>query len=382
MAALNIAFSYFALISLGFIDNSRGALYPSMLDFFALSKDQGALIFSLASLSSFVATLFSKFWLRSLGATKATKWALWLDILFCVGAFFCGADQYFIFLLLSIIFGFSLGVKSIGVNLIVNQNYHGDKKRRVFAGLHSMYGLASLAAPLFVNLLFQQGASWQRIMLLMAFFPLLTLFGFRKLKGTVSLNKNTPKNNSFSGDRKILIAVCIALSCYVSCEIILSSRLVLYLQEIEGFSPQAATTYLMLYFAGLLVGRLLFTAISFKISNLNLLRFSIIGTMALIYLGISGSPICFCLSGLTMSAFFPCFMDFISEISLPEDTEYMISRAMQTVGAALVSFHYIFGLIATSFSLVSAFSLPLVLGGIVLVILLGDRNLVKAVHFV
>ena len=71
-----IAFAYFTLFTLGFIDNARGPIYPQFLDYFGVSNALGSWVFTLSSLCSFLTALLAKFWLPRIGIITASKIAL------------------------------------------------------------------------------------------------------------------------------------------------------------------------------------------------------------------------------------------------------------------------------------------------------------------
>lgn len=372
-----IAFSYLGLICLGFIDNSRGPVYPQILQYFQITKAEGSLIFSVASLASFLIAVPAKRWVKSIGIIKATKIALFLDVLACIGYSFCPPTRegYNLLILFSVIFGLGVGLKSISLNLIVNVAYLGPHKRKVFSGLHSMYGISSLLAPQIVNLLYQYGYSWSLIFRFVAIVPLLILIAFFKL-GPKQV-KIPEKHEGGDLPISLIAAMGVLLSFYVASEIIVSSRLVLFLQEVHGQSESESSVYLSLFFVGLLAGRLFFSFKEVNISSLSLLKISALTTIGLVLLGTQFDPVFLSLSGLSMSFFFPCAMSFISE-HFSQVADLLVARSMQIVGFSLVSFHYIFGLISTYAKVELAMLLPVILLSISSGIMFFDRRLVQA----
>jgi fucose permease len=355
---MNIAlifFSYLSLFCLGFIDNSRGAIYPSILSHFSIGNGMGSLIFSIASLASFTATIFARKWLFSIGLIKATHIGLLSYFLGCFVMWLSSSTVYSfgLFLLGSFIFGLGLGIHGISLNLIIGTTIAEKFKRRVFSGLHAMYGMASLIAPFFVQLSQSYKIIWSEYVLLLSLFPILISSLFFKLKNI----DYRPKNNTkfIKIDKRILSLITV-FSLYITGEMLISSRLVVYLVEVHEFKLDEASGYLSGFFILLLVGRLSFSLIHIKISNLFLMKISLIISSASIIMGIFIHPGIFIFSGLGMSFFFPTALDFISNL-YKEDVDSVLSYIMIGVGACLVINHLVFGQLVNFIGMKLAISL-------------------------
>jgi len=333
-----------SLFCLGFIDNSRGPVYPEILEYFNLTKSTGSLIFSLSSFMAFIGALTSKKWLGLLGAIRASKIALIFQIIACLimGSVPSSELGYKLFLLGSMIFGLGVGIQSVSLNLIINDSTTDILRRRVYAGLHSMYGIASLIAPFFIGYNLSINFSWQDFFFYMAIIPGFVLVSFSLLK---------PNNLKDSSLGKITLSkvqlsyLCIIFAAYITGEVLVSSRLVIYLTEAKSLNGESAAQMLSLFFLFLLTGRLIFAAKSFKISSRKLLYISLISSITTMVGGILIYTPLWALSGLGMSYFFPCAMDWLSE-SLGAEMDQTFARVMTAAGAALVSIHVIFGTIS------------------------------------
>ena len=115
MKFIYISFAYLSLFCLGFIDNSRGPVYPEILEYFNLTKSSGSLIFSLSSFMAFIGALTSKVWLGLLGAIRASKIALVLQVIACLimGSVAGTEYGYKLFLLGTMLFGLGVGIQSV-----------------------------------------------------------------------------------------------------------------------------------------------------------------------------------------------------------------------------------------------------------------------------
>ena len=284
-----VLFAYFTLFVFGLIDNSRGSTYPEILQFFNLSKSSGSLVFSLSSGCAFLLTLSSNLVFRKFGINSSVKFSILLMLFstFFYGYFGSIENSYYSFLLGSVMLGCAVGILSVGINIILARNSTENNKQRLFSGLHSMYGLASFGSPLLLSFAIDHGLSWQNFYYLLGGFPLLLfLFSIGIKKDTLLVEKQKTEKL----DKSITIPMGILFSFYVCSEIILSTRLVIYLTEYQGFTQGQSTQALSCFFLLLLVGRLSFAFIKTKINPVLLLKVSSISTIFIIILGINLNP--------------------------------------------------------------------------------------------
>ena len=250
-----------------------------------------------------------------------------------------------------------MGIHSVTLNLIISQNTPLGSRRRVFAGLHAMYGIASFLCPLLISKVVGFYLSWQEYFLLLSIILLIIFFLSFSMKEKKSFNlRNAAESIKL---RKPLWPMAILFSCYVSAEVLLSSRLVYYLTESKGFSSADASFQLSLFFIYLLIGRVSFALIPVKINTLTLLKISAPSSFILCLLGILYSPQFLAICGLSMSYFFPCAMDYIGEYFSAKELEIAFAKVMVCVGGVLVVLHLSFGQLTSWLSLdVSIWLLP------------------------
>ncbi len=335
-------FSYASLFILGFIDNARGPLYPQILDYFQVSKIHGSLIFSLASGMSFIATLSSRWWLNKFGAINSNRIAIASHFLGCVLMGTATANSFWLFLLGSIVFGIGIGIESITLNLIIVKTSSPTNRRRILAGLHSMYGIASFIIPTIIGLLFKLNLSFQTIFLLMGALPVVLLLSTTSIH-PLEIRKITRGMHSIPLIE--IITVSLSFGLYVASEILISSRLVLYLEKVYLMNSTNSSLLLSLFFGLLLFGRLTFTFVHFNIHSNTLLKISTAGSLFFSLIGILFYPPALAICGLTMSFYFPCAMDFLGE-HYHEAVEAVLEKVFIFVGAGLLIMHWVFGNIA------------------------------------
>ena len=357
---MNVSFillAYFALFTLGLIDNSRGPVYPEVLNQFQILKSQGSIIFSLSSLVAFIMAIISKFWLRKWGAVTSTKISILLHFIATILMGLAGrtSEGFPLFVIASLIFGVGVGVQSISLNMIIANAVSVDKRQKYFAGLHSMYGFASFIAPALLSSVYHFDFSWQNYFMFLSIIPLVLFFASIQIK---TGDKKITSESSSQVDKKLAAKLGILFSFYVSTEVMISSRLVVYLNEVWKYELDKASSMLSIFFLLLLSGRILFIFVPNKIDSKLLLKSSAFISIIFLLIGMNYNPLFLALAGGSMSFFFPCAMSWIS-IRYHEQAESLISIVMTFVGGMIVSMHGIFGVISDTYGLSAAFSMGL-----------------------
>lgn len=360
---MNIAYillAYSSLFLLGIIDNSRGPIYPELLNSFEITKAQGSLIFSLASLSGFFISLISRSWLIRWGVLRSTQYAFVFDAIACalMGTVAANMFGYYQFLCAALILGLAMGIKGIALNILIIQSTSAEIRRRVFAGMHSMYGIASLLAPIFLGILFKWGIGWKNYFIFLAILGVVVFFFSFFVK---PIQYIFPEKLPANLAPKKILSYCFIFALYVASEILISSRLVVYLNEIGGWDKATASYLLSGFFLCLLAGRVLFSVRTFKHSSHQLLSLSLIISIFISLIGILIYPPLLVLNGLSMSIFFPAGMDWIAT-SEGKNADYIMAKVMMSVSLGLVIMHFGFGILADFLGLsLSIWIIPLML---------------------
>ena len=350
-----IIIAYLGMFSFGLYDNSRGPIYPSILKDFNILPSVGSWIFVFSSLAGLCTTLVGNIWLKRLGTYKSMQVSFVMQIM---AALFMGLScqfgYHFYFLLLSsFAFGISSGILSICANIMISHSVDVSTRRRTFSGLHSMYGLASLLAPVLLNICYSLNIEWNQYFYLMIFIPGLTLILSFFLKTptyihSTGINYVVPKANF-----KIIIFPCFLFGIYVASEIIVSSQLVYLLEISHHFTKAVSNYYLSLFFLTLLLGRLTFTVIKLPLRSLHWLLISLISSLILFMLGLMVHPIFLPLLGLTQSFFYPCAMDWLYE-KHQSVADSIVPYIMTSISLSLIIMHFMVGQLAVYFGISKA----------------------------
>jgi fucose permease len=172
--------------------------------------------------------------------------------------------------------GFGAGAIDGGVNGLVLDLFPKTRGRALNT-LHLFYGIGALSSPLVVGRLVEAGVPWQALVLATAVVtvPIAMLWAVIRLphgryEAVTVEGVQRPGRLAL---RWPLIALEIAIACYVASEVGVSSWLIRFLEE----APLAlATTSLSLYWAGLAVGRLVSARFSDRFDHLRLATLSVL----------------------------------------------------------------------------------------------------------
>lgn len=363
-----IILAYAGLVSLSFLDNGRGVTYPLILKDFNIDGNLGALIFSLASLSGLLVNFTFKYWLPLFGLVKGMRASLLLLFFGAIG-FYLSHRQLSNALLFSSAFVSGIGFGGIGVtmNIMVSEGAPAHLRRRFLSGLHGMYGLASFCAPLLFNFLVGKKFIWSEYFLIVSIFSIIVIVISYFVKDThKESTKGSPVERSEPKVTTLIVGLMVGL--YVSSEILISSRLTLYLTD-SGMDLVSANKILSLFFVALLAGRFSFASLNLKIKSAHLLMISLVSTFIFFSIGISLTPYALALCGFSMSYFFPVSIELINE-KFHKTSHQMISNTLAIIGINLMLMHNLFGFLSTAYGTKDAFLFFYVLNGASLIFLL------------
>ena len=336
-----IYLAYICLASLSFVDNGRGAAYPEILKDFSLGADQGAWIFALSAFAGLLANFTSKYWLSWLGPKKSTQISLVFLGISGIGVSHAGESKNFILMLIFCgLLGIGVAVATITMNILIVDATPASSRRRFFSGLHAVYGLSSLVAPMALAYLIAKGQTW------MFYFYCAGCFSFVAFISSFFIGRKTSISQirKIEGNipRKIKILFGLLFSFYLFSEIIASSMLTLYLQASHNFPAAKSKSYLGIFFFLLMTGRLLMAARHVNTKNEKLLKASLLLTIIFSLFGLFYSPIFLLITGLSMSYFLPVAFDFLAQ-TFGKKADYMTTSVMAFMEVFVCVMHFLFG---------------------------------------
>lgn len=307
-----ILLAYGSLFCFGLIDNIRGPYLPEVIQDLSLSGTSSSMYFALSSLAAFTGSLISP-WLLHRGS--AATLLLWSNLLFGVAfAALSQAPNLPLLLTCAIGLGLGFGTLNLAQNVLVHEAAPARLRRRLFSGLHSMYGASAMCAPLTASLCRWLELTWRSSFLLISLLPVVVALCALPFRGGSALSHEEKQSARLNrSDWRAALGVAFIASCYLLGEISVSTRMVLWLRSERGFLPDAANLYLAAFCVLLLGGRVAFTLYHFSLSNENVLRISAILSALFYGLGLAVAPEFVVLSGLTMAPFYPVIMDYVTE---------------------------------------------------------------------
>jgi FHS family glucose/mannose:H+ symporter-like MFS transporter len=341
-----IFLAYGALLSLGFLDNLRGAVFESLTLDLGLSDARAALFFAVPSTVAFLASYFSQSWIERYGPILTIR----IGLLIMTGAYFLfSLPQTFNFLLLeTVLFGFGFGLVSVAQNIAISAAAHPDFRRQLLSGLHAMYGLASLLSPLLAQVLFFYEYTWREIFAVAVTVPIVIFASSCLLQfhPWTQLEKINSTEMNFPPRRGHGLFFSISMSLYLIAEISVSSRLVVFVRRELGLSESEAPLYLAAFFLCLFVSRLFFAVVRLKaLRTVWLLQSSLLSSATMIGLGLTVSSWFLALAGLTLAPFFPAALDYVAS-TFGAESHRVMAYCVAFASLTTVLMHYGVGVLS------------------------------------
>jgi Major Facilitator Superfamily. len=340
-----IFLSYASLFVFGLSDNVRGPLFPEIMSHFQVSDSRGALIYALSNISGFIASHGCRYLLRRYDRLSVLRGG---SLGLMVSMLGMGTAPYFwVFLVFSFCFGLSLGVLGLIPNILVPLGSSPTYRQRLLSGLHTMYGLASLLSPLLAALMEHLTGSWRWTFIAGASGPLLlllyTFHSSHKSLHTKAVTLSKEEHHAQKAKNfKPQLYLALMLSFAVAAEIMVSSRLALYMRRTWEYDMESSSLYVTYFFVSMMLGRGLFAAVHFKKSPKFLISASLVVTGVTILLGLYWHPIFLALTGFSIAPCYPLAISWISE-EFPEDLDAVVSYMMATDSIMLILMHVFIG---------------------------------------
>lgn len=372
----SVFFAYSTLFVFGLCDNLRGPLYPEVLQDLSLSDTQGSWFWAIASTLALVASSLSGQLSRLARPEILLNWGL---VIMAAGQFVIGiSGQYYGLLVGAAIYGISVGLTGVFQNVLILRAAPLEQTSRLQAGLHSNYAGASLLAPLVLNLLAPVLPGWRNGYHFGAGICLLLLAGLVFLKteknaevAELAVAQKVDAHKDWTG----IYLVGLALGMYVAVEIMVASRLSLFLRRELLFDYQQSNYATTLFFVGLFAGRLAFVFWKPRGSVRSWLVLSLLLTFLLMLAGLLVEPRLLVLTGITMSVFFPLLITYIGE-RFPAHLTSATAVAFALDSFAVIAMHGFVGTLTESFGIrVALWCGPAMLAVGVLLLFLDFRKL-------
>lgn len=343
--------AYFSLFVLALADNIRGPLFPELISYFQVSNTVGSSFFGIASFSGFIGSYFAQNFMRKFGVFNSLKIALGL---LAIGLLLIASSRDFFYMQVSaFIFGYNFGFMGVLQNYLVNRFAPKEELSRYQAGLHSMFGLASFLAPFMVGLTVTSSSvpneSWRIPFFICAAAAVVVFLGLFLQPAEDSFPEQSHTHQKISSKTEMIFFASL-LSTYVLVEILVSSRMALYMRSEFQSSVDEASFMTSMFFLLLLAGRVVFIFWQPKISLLRQMILSSAATFVVLCLGQIYSPWFFVLSGITMAPFYPLSAALCGQL-FSKQLEQATSIMLATSSAFIVSMHLSTGYLTDLFGI-------------------------------
>lgn len=346
--------AYFSLFVLALADNIRGPLFPELLSYFQVSNTLGSSFFGIASFSGFVGSYFAQDFMKKFGVFHSLKIAA---ALMGLGLFLIAMSREFIYMqIAAFIFGYNFGFMGVLQNFLVNRFAPKEQLSRYQAGLHSMFGLASFLAPFMVGLTVSASGvpndSWRVPFLICAGAAVFLFLGLFFQPTIEDIPEQKHLQEKMSSKVEMIFYACL-LSSYVLVEILVSSRMALYMRSEFQASIDKSSLMTSLFFLLLLLGRVVFIFWQPRVSLLNQMILSSVATFLILVAGQLIDPWFFVLSGITMAPFYPLSAALCGHL-FSKQLEQATSIMLATSSAFIVSMHLTTGFLTDLFGIKGA----------------------------
>ena len=348
-----VAFAYACLFAFGFLDNARGPAFPFILEDLDLTDTQGSWLFSATSITSF----FASYSCRWILPVTGSLWALRIGLAtMAVGVVGLGlADSLFTLVLAACLMGVGQGTNVVAQHTIIQESSPSHQWRRLFSGLHSTYGFASLLVPLMFGQLIGWDWAWSGIFVLFGLVPAAVL-GWSFALPARKVPPVPPVRHQVAGDAVgwQYVWVSVFLAGYLVGELSITTRIVLLLQRDFGFAAETASHYLTGFFFCLFLSRLiLFFKPITVLSSRRILQTCLLAGMSFYVLGLLHNPLWLVASGFVMGPCFPVTIEMLAQL-FGIRSGHALSLAMSYGTLSVVIMHYGLGVLSDWVGLHSA----------------------------
>lgn len=357
-----LIFAFASLFTLGLADNIRGTLFPEILNQFQVSNTLGSWLFATSSAGAFVAGIVSPAYLRRHNISSLLSTGV---LLMAVGLAVIGFSGNFTWMLAgSLLLGLAIGFMAVAQNLLVAEGVESRLRSRALSGLHGFYGLSSFLAPMLAAMTTKAFGHWSAAFYVVAVVSLIALGIQLFIRPNPEFIVHKPVETDDAAAKKriskrALSMICVFFAFYVVAEILISTRLALYMRTYFSMDLTQSAEYVTLFFMFLLIGRVSFAFIHLPFSLKAQLNGFLIGSLVCLAVGLKFHPFFLALSGLTMAPYYPLCVSYISEIS-KDLSRTFLSYAMSFQSFSIVAMHLGVGYMTDMFGLAFAFGVGIV----------------------
>jgi len=309
--AVLLAIIYVSFVSLGLPDGLLGSAWPVMSGDFGVPVAIAGIVSMFVAGGTIVSSLCSSSVIRRYGTGMVTAVSTLLTALAMMGIAL--SDSFVLLCLFALPLGLGAGSVDTALNNFVALHY----KAHHMNWLHCFWGLGASAGPLIMSLYLAGKGGWKlgywtvggiQALLVAGLFAALPLW--RKAESGCNGESGAEKTPIFTAIKTR--GVKSAMLCFFAyCALESATGLwgSSYLVGVRGLSPDVAAQWVSLFYIGITAGRFIAGFISFKLSNILMIRLGAAlllgGLLAVLILGNDTVQIGFAMIGLGCAPIFP-----------------------------------------------------------------------------
>lgn len=293
-----------------FFDNSRGPLIPIFSHSLSLAYGTTSLFLVFGTFTAMIGTLTLIPLLRQFGSRRVTIGVTWVAL---AGTLYSYCVTGFVSLIvLAILVGFTVAAFGALCNVLMIEGTDLCYRGRFFCGLHTMYGIGSLVAPLLVGYYSKRGLPWPVVFATTIPFLLLLMWALHAVLPVKEV-AHVESAGKMSRLTRIQWLIVIAFSIYVGGEVMTSMWMVTYLVEGHGMNVSEASSYLSGFFLMMALTRALcFMSLRPEHERWLLGGSLFVSILLLIWARSPGGPLWALSLGGVLGPFFPLFLARVS----------------------------------------------------------------------
>ena len=379
MLTLLLVIIYIAFISLGLPDSVLGAAWPSMFEVLGVPVGYAGIITMIIAGSTIISSLASNFLNKKLGTGRVMVISVAITATALFG--FSVSSKFWHLCLIGIPYGLGAGSVDASLNNYVALHY----KPRHMSWLHCFWGVGTMIGPIVMSRFIAGGGVWTQGYRAISIFQVI-LTGIlllslplwkkvEKLEARGIRNEHEcakcPERHSPSEEKKSnndvtlksvvkipgVLSAVLAFLCYCAIEATTGFWATTYMVFARGIDINLATSWAMLFFIGITVGRFLNGFISERFGDKNMIRVGagiIFVALVLMTLPISNKWIVlsvFVLAGLGCAPIYPCMIHATPIRFGKENSQALIGLQMACAYSGSTFCPPIFGIIVQKLSI-------------------------------
>ncbi len=265
---------YIVFISLGLPDSLFGVSWPVVHSEFGINESFASVYSIIISIATGGVSFVSGMLIRKFGTGRVTFYSTLLTVIGILGISF--SPNIVVMMLFSVIMGYGAGAIDTGLNNFVSLNY----KAHHMNFLHCFWGVGVTVSPLIMSAFLGDGGEhWRvgyRVIALIQFLiSLLVLFSLNKWKKIEKVSEDKVDDTDHSEKKSFIDIIKIkgvltgilSLGFYCSMEFLIGTWGASYAVNTFALAPDEAAKWVSIYYAGIMLGRLISGFLSVKKSD-------------------------------------------------------------------------------------------------------------------